>query len=130
MKLSISLTLLMFVNISGAQSTELPMTQTADEYVIHQVQVYDGNTGKGFPYRISLSSEIGGCSSADFTIKEVKNYFHTTTYFVQIDGFTPAIVCEKPSRIYTQSFNFSKGPAFLKIVAPTDTAVKVERIQE
>lgn len=112
-------------SISLAQALELRKTDVS--YANYLVEVYDGQNGGSLPFKVSLNWVVGGCSSSVIKALKLDLVTFNDTYLFKMENFAPAIVCDMPNKILTQTFEFPKGKGFADLIVPTDVEVKVER---
>lgn len=116
------LTILLAFSIASA-NMEIPATKMLTTYEKHSAM-----TGKS-PFRITIGVEVSGCTGGDFLVVRLQNTMpYSATYFFTLDAMTLAVVCEKPSMILSQTFEFPGSEAFVDLVVPTGAAIKIERL--
>lgn len=112
-------------------SAQVVVTKSDDLFEKFSATVYDENTGKSFPYRITVKMELGGCIAADYKhVRLEKSAPATATYLFRLMAFNLLTECHKPNRIFSKSYDFPKGDGFIDVIVPKNALVVVERLKE
>lgn len=130
MKFVILFSLILSPMAFALSETPVSVSGGTSIYSSYNAQIYEGKTGKSFPYRVTLTKVVGGCTSLNFSKTDLPGFSpsHKVLFF-KADMLALGMVCPELKSV-SQSFDFSneEGQGFLEIIVDTKTTVRVDRL--